>query len=150
MKKLLIGFLTLTLLCGMGAIGAVALSAEVEEPLAFSKSRYAMDYKSELQLEIIGGVAPYRFECAANNIGFSIDSDTGLANSASSLKRNGLVAVTVYDANGESATCNVWVNTPAGRMIALFIVSFEIPFYDRPSSGPILTFILNLLRRIVY
>lgn len=151
MKKLLSILLAaiLALIIGL-PIMASALSEEPPAPLTFSSSSYGIRYKNQLQLEVTGGAAPYRFECAENNLGLSVNANTGLIRSTYSLKKDGIVTFTVYDANDDSAICVVKVSSGLGR----FIEFVDRPGFEWPSMsssfGPILTFFWNMLKRIVF
>jgi len=112
-KRILATLLTLSLALTLALPFSVyAQSEEVPKPLAFWNSVYII-YHGQInrQLKVTGGIAPYRYEIADNNLGLSVNPDAGLLHSDGT-KKSGSVTVTVYDANNDSAICTVRLFDP--------------------------------------
>jgi len=109
-KRFLATVLTIVLTLSLGL--PLTASAQSEEPLAFWAPVYIMNFdQTGRQLDVSGGLAPYRFEIDQNSLGLSVNADTGRVYSDGT-RKSGSVTVTVFDANNDSATCKVRLMGP--------------------------------------
>ena len=75
-KRFLATVLTIVLTLSLGL--PLTASAQSEEPLAFWAPVYIMNFdQTGRQLDVSGGLAPYRFEIDQNSLGLSVNADTG-------------------------------------------------------------------------